>query len=65
MARRTRITFETSTAHAVEHRGKPLPIVVEIQGDKLTFRHKGHRTRYDVAIADAMRLAIVHTPRID
>lgn len=65
MAARTRLTYETPSAHEVETRGKASPIVVELTGDKLTFRHKGHRHRYEVPIADAMRLAILHTPRID
>lgn len=62
MSRTTRTTFTTPTAHAVEFRDKPLPIVVEIEGDALTFRHHGHRKRYTLSVADAMKHAIIATP---
>lgn len=62
MARTTRVTFKSTTPEAVEYRNKPALIVVEIEGDSLTFRHEGHRKRYTVSIADAFRLAILKTP---
>lgn len=65
MPRTTRVTFKTATAHAVEYRDKAAPIVVEIEGETLTFRHEGHRKRYRVSIPDAMRLAILQTPPAD
>ncbi len=62
MARTTRITHQTPTAHVVEFKGKALPIIVEIEGDRLTFRHLGHRRRYSLPIPTAFKNAIVATP---
>ena len=61
MPRTTRITYETPTAHVVEQRGRPLPIILEVDGENLVLRHKGHRTRYTISIAQAFRHAIVQT----
>lgn len=61
MARETRTTYETAGAYEVEHKGRALKIMVEIDGDKLTFRHKGHRQRFTLPVSDAMRAAIIHT----
>ena len=65
MARRTRISYVTPTAHEVEHKGKPLPIMLEVDGNQLVFRHEGHRKRYTLSIPDAFRHAIVATPVVD
>ena len=62
MPRKTRTIFKSASAHTVEHRNKAAPIIIEAEGDNLTFRHEGHRRRYVVSMADAFRLAIIHTP---
>lgn len=62
MARTTRITHQTPTAHVVEFKGRPLPIILEIEGDRLTFRSYGHRKRFSLPIATVFKNAIVATP---
>jgi len=53
---RTRRTYRPPTPAAVLHK-EPKPIVIELQGDTLSFRHHGERKRYTLTAAEAFREA--------
>lgn len=61
MARKTKTTFESTSPHVVQIRGKALPVVVVLEGDTITFRHKGSRKSVQVSIADSFRDAVFRT----
>lgn len=56
----TRRTHRPPTPGAVLHR-EPKPIVLEIEGDTLSFRHKGERRRFQITITEAFREAVLRS----
>lgn len=61
MPRRTRTTFITEGKHIAQFRARPLEIIVELDGDKISFRHKGQRQRFQMDISEAFKEAILRT----
>lgn len=59
MPRTTRTTFKAPGTHVAQFRNKPLEIIVELEGEQISFRHKGCRKRFSMHIAEAMREAIL------
>jgi hypothetical protein len=54
----TRTEVATERAYAVRT-ATPKPIVVTIEGETLTFRHKGEKRRFRLDISQAMKEAIL------
>lgn len=55
---RTARHYTAPTPGAVLHK-EPKPIILEIVGDTIIFRHKGERQRYSLSITEAFREAVL------
>lgn len=61
MPRTTRTVYRAPGKHIAQFRNRPLEIIIELDGDTITFRHKGHKQRFFLGVDEAMREAITRT----